>query len=146
MDNNERERSFDSKDEGELCNNGNTQGDNMDIDPEPLYSLTHAKKERILLPRIEVSQDPYCNIPTRSTNQLSALPINSQKDRSSSDYSRSKGKKREMHAITMIVETTDFPYHDYFTWKNNGNTIHKNSGQKSIYYKCSNSMEVTYIS
>lgn len=53
--------------------------------------------------------------------------------------SRPRRRRREMQPITMIIETKDFPYDDDFVWKNNGNTIHKNSGQKSIYYKCSNS-------
>ncbi|KAH8548014.1 hypothetical protein BGW37DRAFT_523878 [Umbelopsis sp. PMI_123] len=48
-------------------------------------------------------------------------------------------KRREMQSITKVVETRDFPYNDEYLWKNNGNTIHKGSGEKSIYYKCSNS-------
>ncbi|KAG2228206.1 hypothetical protein INT45_010998 [Circinella minor] len=48
-------------------------------------------------------------------------------------------KRREMQAITKIVETRDFPYQDDYFWKNNGNTTQKKTGCKSIYYKCSNS-------
>ncbi|KAG2187945.1 hypothetical protein INT44_000695 [Umbelopsis vinacea] len=48
-------------------------------------------------------------------------------------------KRREMQSITKVVETRDFPYNDEYLWKNNGNTVHKGSGEKSIYYKCSNS-------
>ncbi|KAI9317217.1 hypothetical protein BX666DRAFT_1943532 [Dichotomocladium elegans] len=48
-------------------------------------------------------------------------------------------KRREMQAITKIVETREFPYQDNYFWKNNGNTIQKKTGCKSIYYKCSNS-------
>ncbi|KAI7863060.1 hypothetical protein BDF14DRAFT_1847440 [Spinellus fusiger] len=50
-----------------------------------------------------------------------------------------KRKRREMQAITTIIETRDFPYNDNYLWKNNGNTVHKKTGNKSIYYKCSNS-------
>ncbi|CAO3625991.1 unnamed protein product [Cunninghamella echinulata] len=50
-----------------------------------------------------------------------------------------KRKRREMQPITMIIETKEFPYNDNYQWKNNGNTIHRKNGQKSIYYKCSNS-------
>ncbi|KAL0093424.1 hypothetical protein F4703DRAFT_1829535 [Phycomyces blakesleeanus] len=39
----------------------------------------------------------------------------------------------------MIIETREFPYNDEYLWKNNGNTVHRKSGHKSIYYKCSNS-------
>jgi hypothetical protein len=44
-----------------------------------------------------------------------------------------------MQAISKIVETRDYPYIDGFFWKNNGNTIQKKTGNKSVYYKCSNS-------
>ncbi|KAI9318622.1 hypothetical protein BX666DRAFT_2018633 [Dichotomocladium elegans] len=48
-------------------------------------------------------------------------------------------RRREMQAITKIVETREFPYVDGYFWKNNGNTVQKRTGNKSIYYKCSNS-------
>ncbi|KAI8391105.1 uncharacterized protein BYT42DRAFT_478386, partial [Radiomyces spectabilis] len=48
-------------------------------------------------------------------------------------------RRREMQAITKIVETREFPYADGYFWKNNGNTIQKKTGNKSVYYKCSNS-------
>ncbi|KAI7877101.1 uncharacterized protein EV154DRAFT_525632 [Mucor mucedo] len=50
-----------------------------------------------------------------------------------------KRRRREMQAITTIIETREFPYYDDYLWKNNGNTVHKKTGYKSIYYKCSNS-------
>ncbi|KAI9265774.1 hypothetical protein EDC94DRAFT_668711 [Helicostylum pulchrum] len=50
-----------------------------------------------------------------------------------------KRRRREMQAITTIIETREFPYNDDYLWKNNGNTVHKKTGFKSIYYKCSNS-------
>lgn len=53
-------------------------------------------------------------------------------------------RRREMQAITKIVETRDFPYVDNHFWKNNGNTVQKKTGCKSIYYKCSNSNKVKY--
>ncbi|ORZ03462.1 hypothetical protein BCR43DRAFT_483417 [Syncephalastrum racemosum] len=48
-------------------------------------------------------------------------------------------RRREMQAITKIVETRDYPYLDGYFWKNNGNTVQKKTGNKSVYYKCSNS-------
>ncbi|KAI9287476.1 hypothetical protein BC943DRAFT_319907 [Umbelopsis sp. AD052] len=51
---------------------------------------------------------------------------------------KKRRKRREMQAVTTIVETRD-PYNDEYMWKNNGNTLHKKTGQKSTYYKCSNS-------
>lgn len=51
-------------------------------------------------------------------------------------------RRRSMQAITKIVETTEFPYDDRHFWKNNGNTIQKKTGCKSVYYKCANSCKV----
>lgn len=51
-------------------------------------------------------------------------------------------RRREMQAITKIVETRENPYVDGYFWKNNGNTVQKKTGNKSIYYKCSNSSKV----
>ncbi|KAL0091721.1 hypothetical protein J3Q64DRAFT_1725019 [Phycomyces blakesleeanus] len=48
-------------------------------------------------------------------------------------------RRREMQAITKIVETRDHPYIDGYFWKNNGNTVQKKTGNRSVYYKCSNS-------
>ncbi|KAG0190259.1 hypothetical protein DFQ28_002266 [Apophysomyces sp. BC1034] len=53
-------------------------------------------------------------------------------------------QRRKMQAITMIIETREFPYNDKYLWKNNGNTVHKKSGLRSIYYKCSNSTKVRF--
>jgi hypothetical protein len=47
-----------------------------------------------------------------------------------------------MQAITKIVETREYPYVDGYFWKNNGNTVQKKTGNKSVYYKCSNSNKV----
>ncbi|KAI7881543.1 hypothetical protein K492DRAFT_206746 [Lichtheimia hyalospora FSU 10163] len=49
-------------------------------------------------------------------------------------------RRREMQAITKIVETREYPYIDGYSWKNNGNTVQKKTGNKSVYYKCSNSI------
>ncbi|KAI9027511.1 hypothetical protein CLU79DRAFT_717037 [Phycomyces nitens] len=65
----------------------------------------------------------------KQTHQREASPVDTS----------SKRKRREMQAITTIIETREFPYNDNYLWKNNGNTIHKKTGHKSIYYKCSNS-------
>lgn len=53
-----------------------------------------------------------------------------------------KRRKRAIQAITTIIETKEFPYSDDYLWKNNGNTTHRKSGLKSVYYKCSNSARV----
>ncbi|KAG0356575.1 hypothetical protein BG005_004481 [Podila minutissima] len=53
------------------------------------------------------------------------------------DYKR-KRKRREMQPVNKIVDSPE-PHIDPYLWKNNGNTIQKKTGCKSIYYKCSNS-------
>jgi hypothetical protein len=65
-------------------------------------------------------------------------------DYSSDEISNKPRRRREMQAITKIVETREFPYIDDYFWKNNGNTVQKKTGCKSIYYKCSNSNKVNY--
>ncbi|CAO3594507.1 unnamed protein product [Absidia cylindrospora] len=52
-----------------------------------------------------------------------------------------KRRRREMQAITTIIETKEFPYNDDYLWRNNGNTVHRKTGNKSIYYKCANSQQ-----
>lgn len=54
-------------------------------------------------------------------------------------------RRREMQAITKIVETREYPYMDGYFWKNNGNTVQKKTGNKSVYYKCSNSNKVIIL-
>ncbi|KAI8368433.1 hypothetical protein EDC96DRAFT_505609 [Choanephora cucurbitarum] len=55
------------------------------------------------------------------------------------DFPSRPRRRREMQAITKIVETREYPYIDGYFWKNNGNTVQKKTGNKSVYYKCSNS-------
>ncbi|KAI8885979.1 hypothetical protein K501DRAFT_244952 [Backusella circina FSU 941] len=55
------------------------------------------------------------------------------------DFPPRPRRRREMQAITKIVETREYPYIDGHFWKNNGNTVQKKTGNKSVYYKCSNS-------
>lgn len=62
-----------------------------------------------------------------------------------SSATTTKRRRREMQAISTIIETKEFPYNDDYLWKNNGNTVHKKTGFKSIYYKCSNSAKVSFI-
>lgn len=61
-----------------------------------------------------------------------------------SSATATKRRRREMQAISTIIETKEFPYNDDYLWKNNGNTVHKKTGFKSIYYKCSNSAKVNF--
>lgn len=54
-------------------------------------------------------------------------------------------RRRSMQALTKLVETTEFPYDDGHFWKNNGNTVQKKTGCKSVYYKCANSCKVNFF-
>lgn len=60
------------------------------------------------------------------------------------DFPPRPRRRREMQAITKIVETREYPYIDGHFWKNNGNTVQKKTGNKSVYYKCSNSNKVSH--
>lgn len=94
----------------------------------------------------EKNNNDESNLTTTDTINTKKLPLPpnrpSNNQSTSSSSARPRRRRKEMQAITMIIETRDFPYNDEYVWKNNGNTIHKNSGQKSIYYKCSNSNAV----
>lgn len=84
-------------------------------------------------------------IKLENNNTLSNQPSN----RSEPYLPQRPRRRREMQAISKIVETREYPYSDGFFWKNNGNTIQKKTGNKSVYYKCSNSSKVNiyiYIS
>lgn len=92
-----------------------------------------------------------------SSSSSSSLPLASPLDQSSATRStttttsslvqaKRRRRRQKMQAVTKTVETRDFPYHDDYLWKNNGNTVHKASGTKSIYYKCANHPKVhTYM-
>ncbi|CDH57361.1 hypothetical protein RO3G_11823 [Lichtheimia corymbifera JMRC:FSU:9682] len=78
-------------------------------------------------------------IADHSSDKLPIPPItNIHRNQESSSCPRRR-RRREMQAISTIIETKEFPYNDDYLWKNNGNTVHKKSGYRSIYYKCSNS-------
>ncbi|KAI7885093.1 hypothetical protein K492DRAFT_204341 [Lichtheimia hyalospora FSU 10163] len=79
---------------------------------------------------------PIPPMPMSHTHIMNAKNTNNLHNRQMNHSS--KRRRREMQAITMIIETREFPYNDDYLWKNNGNTIHKGSGNKSIYYKCAN--------
>lgn len=81
-----------------------------------------------------------------TTEAFPKMPINRLiRYNSTSASDRPRRRQKLLQAITMVIETKEFPYDDGYTWKNNGNTVHKTSGQKSIYYKCSNSSLVICI-
>lgn len=83
---------------------------------------------------------------SRPPKKLLLPPDNRLSKQNHSDLAnRPRRRRREMQAISMVIETREFPYNDEYVWKNNGNTIHKSTGQKSIYYKCSNSMMVSFF-
>ncbi|ORZ19423.1 hypothetical protein BCR42DRAFT_489363 [Absidia repens] len=80
------------------------------------------------------SLSPSCAIPdfyqpNNNKELMISQPHSTQKPR----------KRREMQAITKLVETRENPYLDGHFWRNNGNTIQKKTGNKSVYFKCSNS-------
>ncbi|KAJ8663367.1 hypothetical protein O0I10_000606 [Lichtheimia ornata] len=82
---------------------------------------------------------PTDSFPQPSSPPSSTSVTTQQQPPPSQQHQRPIRRRREMQAITKIVETREYPYVDGFFWKNNGNTVQKKTGNKSIYYKCSNS-------
>ncbi|KAF7723466.1 hypothetical protein EC973_002020 [Apophysomyces ossiformis] len=76
---------------------------------------------------------------TRATPPSSTSQQQAPNQRIDAYASQRPRRRREMQAITKIVETREYPYMDGYFWKNNGNTVQKKTGNKSVYYKCSNS-------
>ncbi|RHZ81059.1 hypothetical protein Glove_124g22 [Diversispora epigaea] len=64
---------------------------------------------------------------------------NEENNNNNTTSNKRKRKRREMLPVTVIIETKEFPYVDDYLWKNNGNTTQKKTGNKSVYFKCSNS-------
>ncbi|KAI8644153.1 hypothetical protein BD408DRAFT_131297 [Parasitella parasitica] len=104
----------------------------------PLGDKSPSSKEQ------QTSTQPDNNVDTSSSSPSKKLLLPSNHSRYAQNHvemtNRPRRRKREMQAISMIIETREFPYNDEYIWKNNGNTTQKNTGQKSIYYKCSNSV------
>ncbi|CEP07663.1 hypothetical protein [Parasitella parasitica] len=77
--------------------------------------------------------------PVNTNSFPSAATLSFNNNRSQENVAKISRRRRSMQAITKIVETTEFPYDDRHFWKNNGNTVQKKTGCKSVYYKCANS-------
>lgn len=86
----------------------------------------------------DMFSSPYPSQPLQQNASSSSPPI----QRYEPYYPHRPRRRREMQAVTKIVETREYPYADGYFWKNNGNTIQKKTGNKSVYYKCSNSAKV----
>ncbi|CDH57232.1 hypothetical protein RO3G_03909 [Lichtheimia corymbifera JMRC:FSU:9682] len=95
-----------------------------------------------------VADKPSSSSSSSSASLSSSLANSTKPDQSSAAtttpstaslvHAKRRRRRQKMQAVTKTVETRDFPYHDDYLWKNNGNTVHKASGTKSIYYKCAN--------
>jgi hypothetical protein len=93
----------------------------------------------VSLSSANIRYDPYA-FPTASHHD--AHPNHPHPYHQNQTNSRPR-RRREMQAITKIVETRDYPYIDGHSWRNNGNTVQKKTGNKSVYYKCANSIKVS---
>ncbi|KAG0012698.1 hypothetical protein BGZ82_002451 [Podila clonocystis] len=67
---------------------------------------------------------------TQGTSRIISTLVNMDQKR--------KRKRREMQPVSKVVDSPE-PHIDYYVWKNNGNTVQKKTGCKSVYFKCSNS-------
>ncbi|KAI8365011.1 hypothetical protein EDC96DRAFT_194816 [Choanephora cucurbitarum] len=121
----------------------------MSFPPQPMMSMVNSRNSlqplspaySLLQTTPSSSSDNSLFSPqlTQSPEQL-PQPEQTQDRRFDNPYFPQRPRRRrEMQAISKIVETREYPYIDGFFWKNNGNTIQKKTGNKSVYYKCSNS-------
>ncbi|KAI8060548.1 hypothetical protein BC940DRAFT_337515 [Gongronella butleri] len=84
------------------------------------------------------------NVPHNASQRAShdeAMPFSTSFRYDPYTYPSRPRRRREMQPITKIVETTQHPFNDGHQWRNNGNTIQKKTGNKSIYYKCANGIK-----
>lgn len=109
------------------------------------YIHNHIRGSRLLQQQNSnfVSCYAYSSYAPSQPNNVNNDSVSEQDAITPSSARRPPRRRREMQAITKIVETREYPYMDGFFWKNNGNTVQKKTGNKSIYYKCSNSSKVS---
>jgi hypothetical protein len=100
-------------------------------------------KQHPLSPDYHLDDDSFTNsLHHHNQHQLDNRSLLSTAASARYDFPPRPRRRREMQAITKIVETREYPYVDGYFWKNNGNTVQKKTGNKSVYYKCSNSNKV----
>ncbi|CAG8497061.1 11418_t:CDS:2 [Funneliformis caledonium] len=71
--------------------------------------------------------------------RINSTPKENEESNVNNVTNKRKRKRREMLPVTMIIETKECPFKDEYLWKNNGNTTQRKTGNKSVYFKCSNS-------
>ncbi|KAG2211886.1 hypothetical protein INT47_004573 [Mucor saturninus] len=116
--------------------------EDIDEDDEELPNVDHHQQRRHSAAAAMLAMGKSLAQEEKSEPITSAYPspIADNYNDEHEDFAGNKPRRRrEMQAITKIVETREFPYVDNYFWKNNGNTVQKKTGCKSIYYKCSNS-------
>ncbi|GAA5800602.1 hypothetical protein EDC94DRAFT_583248 [Helicostylum pulchrum] len=114
----------------------------MSFPPQPMMSVTAPRSSlHPLSPSYNISQNiEEANFSAQvKVESENFSPEQQQNRRYDCYFPQRPRRRREMQAISKIVETRDYPYIDGFFWKNNGNTVQKKTGNKSVYYKCSNS-------
>ncbi|KAI8078982.1 uncharacterized protein B0P05DRAFT_541930 [Gilbertella persicaria] len=114
--------------------------------PPPIHTTANTNTRHSLQPLspaytlLQANSLENSSISPQITQSPEQLPEQVQDRRYDNTYFPQRPRRRrEMQAISKIVETREYPYIDGFFWKNNGNTIQKKTGNKSVYYKCSNS-------
>ncbi|CAG8563711.1 5099_t:CDS:2 [Acaulospora colombiana] len=99
----------------------------------PTTSQLHLNSQDLL-----TTQQSQLITQSRMTSYDQGVGLNESEEVDSAPNKR-KRKRREMLPVTMIIETKEYPYVDDYLWKNNGNTTQRKTGNKSVYFKCSNS-------
>lgn len=102
-----------------------------------MSSLQQQQKQHPLSPSEYQLEEETFPLHQQPMDRMLSSPVSARYD-----FPARPRRRREMQAITKIVETREYPYVDGYFWKNNGNTVQKKTGNKSVYYKCSNSNKV----
>ncbi|KAI8370938.1 hypothetical protein BD560DRAFT_396391 [Blakeslea trispora] len=134
------------EDSGHFSPQSSTSMLSMSFPPQPMMSMPNSRNSlQPLSPAYSLLQTTPTDSSTfspqllQSPDQLSQSEQTQDRRYDNPYFPQRPRRRREMQAISKIVETREYPYIDGFFWKNNGNTIQKKTGNKSVYYKCSNS-------
>ncbi|CAG8536509.1 11251_t:CDS:2 [Diversispora eburnea] len=131
------ERNRQRKSAEDIKHNGNEQVNNNDMDYDNNGSPTTSQLQ--LNPQDLLTSSNNQIITSRIHDQEGIRSIENEENNNNTTSNKRRRKRREMLPVTVIIETKESPYVDDYLWKNNGNTTQKKTGNKSVYFKCSNS-------
>ncbi|OZJ06651.1 hypothetical protein BZG36_00271 [Bifiguratus adelaidae] len=101
---------------------------------QPIHTWTQLPKATIRDRRHTITS-PYISPARSPTNATAPIGGNSETEIPSQQKPK-RQRNRTIQPVTTIIETRDPNNTDNFIWKNNGNTVQRKTGCRSVYYKC----------